>query len=520
MKPINKSENWGSLIGVVFAVMGSAIGLGNFLRFPGLAVKYEGGSFMIPYFFAFLFLGIPIAWLEWSLGRIGGSKGYHSTPGIYRILWKNKYSSYFGFLGLLVPVGIFMYYIFIESWCLYFAFSYLIGTLPLNKGEFAYQEFFIKTTGMNQDGILFSGNQSEILLFLFFSYLLNMWIIYKGLVKGIELTSRIGIPLLFIIAILILVRVLTLGTPNPNYPERNIINGLGYMWNPNISEKSFLESLMNADMWLAAAGQIFFSLSVGFGVIITYASYLKKNDDVLLSSTTSAAGNIFAEVALGGLITIPAAFVFLGKEGISESVFTLGFITLPNIFEKMPLGSLFGFLWFFLLFIAAITSSISMLQPAIAFLEEGLGTSRRISVSFLSFITLVGSLVVVFFSKDLVALDIMDFWIGTFGIFVLSIIQVILGGWFVGADKVLKEAQIGSFIKIPKFTKFILKYVSPAYLLIVFIVWLFQKLPVYLKTLMVNTNARITFFFIVLLSLFFIFLIVQANRNWNKKEKL
>jgi len=515
----SKKENWGSLIGVVLAVMGSAIGLGNFIRFPGLAAKYEGGSFMIPYFFALIFLGIPIAWLEWTIGRYGGQKGFHSTPGIFRILWNNRISPYFGFFGLLVPVGIFMYYILIEAWCLYYAYLYLIGTFPLLQEGNAYIEFFRNFTGMNQDGIVFDSNHTPILFFILLCYLLNMWIIYRGLVKGIEMISKMGIPLLFLIAFIILGRVLTLGTPDPNYPERNLLNGLGFMWNPATSEKNFIESLMNAEMWLAAAGQIFFSLSVGFGVIITYASYLKKNDDVILSATTSAAGNTFAEVALGGLITIPAAFVFLGKEGISDSVFQLGFITLPHVFEKMPIGRLFGFLWFVLLFIAAVTSSISMLQPAIAFFEEGLKTNRKTSISLLSFITLIGSLFVVYFSKDLVALDNMDFWIGTFGIYVLATTQIIIGGWIFGVDQVFEEAHKGSLIKIPKIFKFVIKYISPAYLLIVFISWLYQKLPSYIQTLQTNTTARFTFFFVVLLSVFFILLIAQANRNWKKENQ-
>jgi SNF family Na+-dependent transporter len=240
---------------------------------------------------------------------------------------------------------------------------------------------------------------------------------------------------------------------------------------------------------------------------------------VILSASTSAAGNTFAEVALGGLITIPAAFVFLGKEGISDSVFQLGFITLPHVFEKMPIGQLFGFLWFLLLFIAAITSSISMLQPAIAFFEEGLKTNRRTSISLLSFITLIGSLFVIYFSKDLVALDNMDFWIGTFGIYVLATIQIIIGAWIFGVDKVYEEAHKGSLIKIPKIFKFVIKYVSPSYLLIVFISWLYQKLPSYIQTLQTNTTARFTFFFVVLLSIFFILLIVQANRNWKKENQ-
>ncbi len=513
---VSTKETWGSTIGVILAVMGSAIGLGNFLRFPGLAAKFEGGTFMIPYFFALIFLGIPIAWLEWTLGRAGGQNGFHSCPGIFRVLWRNKISSYLGFLGLLVPVGIFMYYIIIEAWCLYYSYLYLTGLFPLVNSE--YKTFFINFTGIEQDGILFNLDHSPIIVFIILCYFLNMLIIYRGLVKGIELISKVGIPLLFLSAIVILIRVLTLGTPNPEFPERNVLNGLGFMWNPGTENKSFIESLLNADMWLAAAGQIFFSLSVGFGVIITYASYTKKEDDIILSGTTSAAGNTFAEVVLGGLITIPAAFLFLGKEGISDSVFQLGFITLPNVFEKMPIGNFFGFLWFFLLFIAAITSSLSMLQPAIAFFEEGLGTTRKTSISLLSFITLIGTFFILFFSKDLIALDNMDFWIGTFGIFILATIQIIIGGWFFGVENVLEEARKGSIIKIPKFYKYIIKYISPAYLLIVFVSWLYQKLPLYIETLYNNQNARFTFFFIVILSLFFILLIAQANRNWQKNK--
>lgn len=511
-------ETWGSIIGVVLAVMGSAIGLGNFLRFPGLAAKYEGGAFMIPYFFALIFLGLPIAWLEWTVGRVGGQKGYHSTPGIFKILWNHRLSPYLGFLGLLVPVGIFMYYVLIEAWCLYYAYLYFMGIFPLYQDGESYKNFFIQVTGMTGDGILMDFSHSKILIFIVLSYILNMFIIYRGLTKGIEYISKVAIPLLFFSALIILIRVLTLGTPDLNYPERNIINGLGFMWNPGTSEKNFLESLMNADMWLAAAGQIFFSLSVGFGVIITYASYLKKDDDVILSATTSAAGNSFAEVALGGLITIPAAFVFLGKEGISDSVFQLGFITLPNVFEKMHFGGFFGFLWFFLLFIAAITSSISMLQPAIAFFEEGLGTTRKASISLLSFITLIGTLFVVYFSKDLTALDNMDFWIGTFGIFILATIQIIIGGWVFGVDRIMNESIKGSIIKLPKFVKYVIKYISPAYLIIVFIFWLYQQLPSYVQTILTNTNARLTFLFVIMLSIFFILLISQAKRNWSKNN--
>src|SRR5690606_5470441 len=128
---------------------------------------------------------------------------------------------------------------------------------------------------------------------------------------------------------IVLGRVLTLGTPDPAQPEQNVLNGLGFMWNPG----DVGTQLLNPELWLAAAGQIFFSLSVGFGVIITYASYLHEKNDVVLSGLTATAANEFCEVALGGLITVPAAFIFLGVAGIAgQGTFGLGFTVLPQVF--------------------------------------------------------------------------------------------------------------------------------------------------------------------------------------------
>ncbi len=507
------------MLGVILAVMGSAIGLGNFLRFPGLAAKYEGGAFMIPYFVALFLLGIPIAWLEWTMGRAGGQKGFHSTPGIFRAIWPHRSAPYVGFLGLIVPVGIYMYYVVIEAWCLYYAYQYAVGTFPLHADSSAYQEFFANFTGQSGNGVLFGFEHSNFIVFLVLCYVLNMIIIYRGLAGGIELVSMIGIPVLFVSAVAILIRVLTLGTPDPALPEQNVLNGLGFMWNPQTESRSFLESLSNGEMWLAAAGQIFFTLSVGFGVIITYSSYLKKEDDVVLSATTSVAGNTFAEVALGGMITIPAAFILLGPAATGGGTFELGFITLPLVFEQMPVGELFGFLWFGLLFIAAITSSISMLQPAIAFFEEGIGTGRKASVTLLTFVTAVGTVVVAYFSKNLIGLDQMDFWVGTVFIFLLATIQVILGGWVFGADRLIEEARTGSVLSLPRWISFIIRFVSPTYLLIVFAVWLYQNIGSYIDTLSKDLSARMTFLFILFLSGFFITMIAQAVRRWKAEEE-
>src|SRR6185436_9144479 len=146
-------------------------------------------------------------------------------------------------------------------------------------------------------------------------------------------------------------------------------------WNPNP------KALANPKTWLEAAGQVFFTLGVGFGIIINYASYVRRNDDIVLSAATASVTNEFFEVCLGGLITIPAAFLFVNLASGQFSTFGLGFETLPNVFAAMPGGRLCGAAWFFMLFLAAITSSIAMLQPVLAFLEEGLGLRRGPAVA-------------------------------------------------------------------------------------------------------------------------------------------
>jgi SNF family Na+-dependent transporter len=317
----------------------------------------------------------------------------------------------------------------------------------------------------------------------------------------------------------VLVRVLTLGTPDPAHPERNVVAGLAQMWDIRGGLPGLLRSLSNAEMWLAAAGQIFFSLSVGFGVVINYASYLKKRDDIALGSTTAVAGNEFCEVSLGGLITIPAAFLFLGAAGAVGGTFGLGFQTLPLVFDRMPAGQLFGFLWFFLLFIAAITSSLSMLQPAIAFFEEGLGLDRRGSVSLLGFITLMGTGIVVWFTKDLAALDAMDFWVGSFCIFVLATVQTLLYGWVLGPKRGREELERGALLPIPRIFDFVIRYVSPVFLLTIFILWLHQSWASNWQAIQTQPSVRIALVFVLAVTVLFLLLIARAVRTWNARER-
>jgi SNF family Na+-dependent transporter len=468
--PQPEKQQWGTRLGVILAVAGSAVGLGNFLRFPGQAAQNGGGAFMLPYFAALLILGIPLCWAEWTMGRYGGLRGFNSAPGIYSTIWRHPAAKYFGGLALLVPLMIYMYYVVIEAWCLGYAWDYLVGNLQLGSDQAAYAKHFEQFVGAHSDGFFYEGGNNALAVIIVLTFTVNFVLIYRGLSKGIEKFCTVAMPLMACCAVIVLVRVLTLGTPDVSKPELNVLNGLGSMWNPNS------EYLLKGQTWLAAAGQIFFSISAGFGIIINYASYLRKKDDVALSSLTSASINEFFEVCLGGLITLPAAFIFLGASALTMGTFGLGFNALPNVFAVMPAGRFFGFVWFFMLFLAAITSSISMLQPVLAFLEEGLGLRRRGAVGLLFVVTAVGSGFTVYFSKGLTALDTFDFWVGTFLIYTLAMFQTILYGWVFGIERGEKELRHGAHLHVPRMVQYILKYVAPAYLLVIFVTFCWQSL--------------------------------------------
>ncbi len=478
-------EQWGSRIGVILAVAGSAVGLGNFLRFPGQAAANGGGAFMIPYFCALIFLGIPVGWAEWTMARYGGRKGFHSSPGIIGVFGKGSIARYLGITGVLIPLAVSFYYTFIEAWCLGYFWHYLTGGLgidassPIDQQVGIASSFYNAFTGTATNGLLFGGSH-ETFIFWGITFALNIYFIYRGLSKGIELFCRIAMPLMAIAAAIVLVRVLTLGTPDPMNPTQNVINGLGYMWNPDF------QALRNPQTWLAAAGQIFFSISIGFGIILNYASYLKKKDDVVLSALTSAATNEVFEVGFGGLITLTASFVFLGLAGTANAVatgtFGLGFNTLPVVFAHMGgFGNVIGALWFFMLFLAAITSSLSMYQPSVAFFQESLGTSRHKATTMMVIIALIGSFLTIWFSKDGVFWSTLDSWVGTFLIFIMAMIEIICFSWVFGVDRGLREAHLGAEMRIPRVFRFVMKYVAPVYLIVVFLAFAWSNLPSWIR---------------------------------------
>lgn len=482
-----QKEQWGSRIGVVLAVAGSAVGLGNFLRFPGQAVNNGGGAFMIPYILSFLLLGIPIAWIEWTMGRFGSRFNQNSSPGIYYALWRRTPAKAMGALGIMIPVVIYTYYVMLEAWCLDYCiefakggFADLFGKATQNVTDHHQQvekviaasgDYFANQCGLNEHGALFQG--SRILWVVLACFVANFFIIYNGVTRGIERFCKYAMPALIGCAVLILLRVLTLP---------NISSGLGFMWNPK------WESLADPNVWLAAAGQIFFSLSVGFGIIVCYSSYLRSDEDVVLTSLSASSTNEFCEVVLGGLIVVPTAFLFLGADAAQQGTFGLGFTTIPAIMKFMPSGNLIGAVWFGLLFIAAITSSLSMLQPAIAFLEDGFGLRRRSSVAILGVITALGAIPTMYFTKGALALDHTDFWCNL-SMIVLATLEVLLFGWIIGAERGVREMNRGADFQVPKFVSAMIRYVTPAFLLVILVSWGWQNAPGYIERMSPSTQG-------------------------------
>jgi SNF family Na+-dependent transporter len=332
------------------------------------------------------------------------------------------------------------------------------------------QTFLRGYQGLEANG--YFSNLGTSYVFFLITFAVNIWIIYRGIKGGIEKLCNWAMPVLLVFGVVLAARVLTLGTPDPAKPAWSLSNGLGFLWNPDFA------ALKSAKVWMAAAGQIFFTLSVGIGVILTYASYLTRRDDVALSGLTSAATNEFAEVILGGSIVIPAAFVFFGPQEImtiaKSGSFNLGFVTMPLIFQKLAFGALFAFMWFALLFLAGVTSSISLAQPAVAFLEDEFNVSKREAVLVFAAVTFIFCQPSVFLLSHGVV-DELDFWGGTFCLVLFATIETILFAWVFGIDRAWTEIHHGADIAIPVAYKFIIKYVTPLFLLAILGFWLYQE---------------------------------------------
>ncbi len=510
-------QSWGTRLGVIMAVAGSAIGLGNFLRFPVQAASNGGGAFLIPYFISLFLLGIPLMWIEWTLGRYGGGYGHGTAPGIFHTMWeKNRFIKYFGVIGIFGPLVILIYYVYIESWTLAYSYFAITGKYSNATTQFTMQSFLKGFQGLEKNQH-FSGLASAYTFFII-TFLANIAVIYYGIKGGIERLCKIAMPLLFVFGFIVMLRVLTLGTPDPSRPSWNLTNGLGFLWNPNFS------ALKSAKVWLAAAGQIFFTLSVGIGVILTYASYLSKGDDVVLSGLSAVSTNELAEVIIGGSIVIPAAFVFFGPAGTEEiakgGAFNLGFVTRPLIFGKGLYGAFFGCIWFLLLFLAGITSSVSLAQPAVAFLEDEFNISRKKAVSILAAVLFVLCQPSIFLLGRGI-INELDFWGGTFCLVLFATVETILFAWVFGMENAWKEIHHGADMAIPKIYKFIIKYVTPFFLLFILGFWAYQEWQptILMKKVSVSDRPFVlaTRFFLIVL---FAVLALMVKAAWARKKRM
>jgi SNF family Na+-dependent transporter len=259
------------------------------------------------------------------------------------------------------------------------------------------------------------------------------------------------------------------------------------------------------------------------GSIHAYASYLKPKDDIVLSGLSTASLNEFAEVGIGGSIAIPAAAAFFGitltTQIASAGAFDLGFVSMPLIFEKIPLGFLFGTLWFLLLFLAGITSSVAMGQPFIAFLEDEFGFTRKKATTILAVIVLVSVQFVIFFIGE-GFLNEINYWAGTFGLVVFAFLETVLFMWIFGAKKAWEEMNEGGDFRIPKIFFFIMKYITPVFLLCIMVWWFVEDaVPVLLRQGVKSVKVPYIWGARILMLVITAGFLLMIRSAWNKNKK-
>ncbi|NPV88915.1 sodium-dependent transporter [Coprothermobacteraceae bacterium] len=467
MADLEQRQSWGTRLGLILAMAGNAVGLGNFWRFPYQLGKWGGGAFLIPYFAALFLLGIPLMWIEWTMGRHGGKYG-HGTEGPMVYLMARTsvgpraaaiWAGIAGMLALGVTILLNSYYLHIVGWTLGYAYlSATGGYMDKTVSTGAYFVNYIQSPGL-------------VMTFWVITLALLGIAVARGVSGGIEKWVSVMMPTLYVICIILIIRVLTLGAPVK--PEWSTIKGLDYIWHPDWSKITFQSAL-------AAAGQIFFTLSLGMGIINNYASYLKPDDDVVLSGFATVSLNEFAEVVLGGTIALPIAYAYMGPDGMGAGV-GLSFISLPNIFRDMPGGQIWGALWFLLLFFAGYTSAIAMYNYLVALLEEDLKIKRTVA-SILVFLAYIAAGLPVALepiltkTADLAYLTELDNWIGSYFLVVLGLVEVVVAAWLFVDSKTKKpalwdEMMRGSFW--PTLGKWwfhvVMRWITPIYIVVLLV---------------------------------------------------
>jgi NSS family neurotransmitter:Na+ symporter len=453
----NQKDAWGSRLGLILAMAGNSVGLGNFLRFPVQAIQNGGGAFIIPYIVCFLLMGIPLLWVEWAMGRFGGRHGHHSTPFMLHAMDKRSLWKYLGVFGIFSNLVVASYYCYLESWTLSYVWHFIIQTFNGQTQE-AVAAFFDRYVSLE--------SAFEPLFWFILCLLLNVWILARGLSDGVERVSRIGMPVLILFGIVLAIFAVSLQAGQLGAIHPGTL-GLNFLWEPQF------DSLTNPKVWLAAAGQIFFTLAVGLGSIQCYASYVRMKDDIAVNAMSAGWMNEFVEVVLGSAIIIPISVGYFGIDKVIEMTKSgglgLGFRTLPFLFTQWGpvLATAAGIMFFGLLFFAGITSSLAMGLPWMVFLEDEFGWKRRNTAWSFGLIVLVLGLPCIYFFNEGV-LDEFDYWAGTVSLVFFALVEIILFAWVFGINRGWNEINTGADMKIPGLFKYIILYVTPIMLILVF----------------------------------------------------
>ena len=439
----NERSSFSGKLGYVLAVAGSAVGLGNIWRFPYLAAKYGGGIFLLVYLILMLTFGYVLIVSETTLGRLTRK----SPVGAFGKFGKSLPFKIGGWVNAIIPMLIIPYYSVIGGWVFKYLFEYLRGSTD----ALAEDSYFT--------GFITAGASVEV-WFLIFT-LVVLLIIVAGVEHGIEKVSKMMMPVLVILAVVVSIYSVT---------RPGALEGVKYFLIPNFKNFSWMTIV-------AAMGQMFYSLSIAMGILYTYGSYMKK--DVDIEQSTSQIEVFDTAIAfLAGLMIIPAVFSFFdGDPEKLKAGPSLMFITLPKVFASMGMGRIIGIVFFLLVLLAALTSAISLAESCVSTIEDQLGWKRNIaSVVIGIIIVILGSFSALGFGMlDFVQilgmsiLDFFDFLTNSLMMPIAALSTCILIVYVVGVDKIVEEVETSSKFKRKGIYKFFIKYLAPICILIILV---------------------------------------------------
>ena len=439
-----KRSSFSGKIGFVLSAAGASVGLGNIWRFPYLAAKYGGGIFLLIYIILALTFGYSMIIAETSIGRMSGK----SPVGAYHSFGKSKWFSFGGWINAIIPLLIVPYYSVIGGWVIKYLFGYICG----NGSDLATDGYF---------GTFISDGVSTEVCFIIFA-LITLGIIFAGVRNGIERVSKIMMPILVVLSVIIAIYSVT---------RPGALAGVKYFLVPNVENFSWMTVV-------SAMGQMFYSLSIAMGILITFGSYMKK--DVSIEDSTRNVEVFDTAIAImAGLMIIPAVFAFSGGDpNTLQAGPSLMFITIPKVFDSMGLGTAVGILFFLLVLFAAITSSIALTESAVSTFEDELGWGRRKSTMLAGAIMLaLGSLSSLGYGPlasvkiiGMQFLDFFDFLTNSVMMPIAAIATCLLVSRVIGLKAIEDEVLLGESKFRRKFIfNFMIKYLCPIFAAIILI---------------------------------------------------